>query len=184
MAQKSTSGNRIYRGGNSTKNEYPWQAYLDIKLDDGNRTYCGGSLISNQHILTAAHCTEDTSVAGIHVLLGEHDISETREFAVPISKITDHPDYSYDGHHLYNDLSILTLASPVVFSHSILPICLPGYAKKNYKGEVATVTGWGRTETNQGSDILQEVNVTVWSNNRCRRAYQEGPLKRNEGIQR
>ena len=123
-------------------------------------------------------------MSGIHVLLGEHDISETTEFAVPISKITDHPDYSYDGHHLYNDLSILTLASPVVFSHSILPICLPGYAKKNYKGEVATVTGWGRTETNQGSDILQEVNVTVWSNNRCRRAYQEGPLKRNEGIQR
>ena len=171
VAQKTTSGNRIIGGNNATFNEYPWQAFLQITLDNGKYRGCGGSLISNQHILTAAHCTEGASGVS-HAFLGEHDLNDIQEHAVTISRITDHPDYN--SHTYDNDLSVLTLTTPVSFSPSMLPICLPGYVGKSYKGEVATVTGWGHTisgDAKSRASILQEVNVTVWSNDQCRKAY-------------
>ena len=94
-----------------------------------------------------------------------------------ISKVTNHPQYRRDNYakDLYNDLSILTLATPVTFSPSVMPVCLPGYVNKSYQGEVATVTGWGGN-TISGDDrsrasVLQKVNVTVWSNFQCRKAW-------------
>ena len=172
VAQQKTSGNRIIGGNNATSNEYPWQAYLNISFENGESTFCGGSLISNQHILTAAHCTKRISETGIRAFLGEHNIKDIKEHAVTISRITDHPDYNPVTED--NDLSILTLTSPVSFSPSMLPICLPGYVNKSYEGEVATVIGWGNTISGDDKSItsvLQEVNVTVWSNYQCRKAY-------------
>ena len=172
VAQHSASGNRIIGGDKASENEYPWQAYLVIKKHNGKKISCGGSLISNQHILTAAHCTEHASEGGISAFLGEHDIRYKLGHDVTISKVTDHPDYNPSN--LDNDLSILTLASAVTFSPSVLPVCLPGYVNKSYQGEVATVTGWGNTisgDDRSGAFVLQEVNVTVWSNFQCRKAW-------------
>ena len=179
VAQQSASGNRIIDGDNTSEDEYPWQAFLVIKKHNGKRISCGGSLISNQHILTAAHCTEHASEGGISAFLGEHDIRYRLGHDVTISKVTDHPDYN--PFTLDSDLSILTLSSPVTFSPSVLPVCLPGYVNKSYQGEVATVTGWGHTisgNESSGASVLQEVDVTVWSNNDCRKAYH------NRGIER
>ena len=60
-------------GGKETKvNEYPWAALLLLRSSRTNRTSrCGGSLISNRHVLTAAQCLSESEVYDITVVLGE-----------------------------------------------------------------------------------------------------------------
>ena len=58
---KRTSENtRIYKGRNARKNRYPWQIFLKISSKD-DEDFCGGTLISTKHILTAAHCFFDVT---------------------------------------------------------------------------------------------------------------------------
>ena len=63
--------NRIFGGATSIPHEYPWVVAIKRYKRNGNLGICGGSLISNQHVLTAAHCTDDGTkaeqVESIHV---------------------------------------------------------------------------------------------------------------------
>merc|ERR1712095_157706 len=85
-------GTRIVGGQETEVNEYPWQ--VGLVSSSGRSPWCGGSLISNQHILTAAHCTAGGSTSSIRILLGEHDTSDSMANIVSISAITDHPNYN------------------------------------------------------------------------------------------
>merc|ERR1719516_866087 len=160
--------NRIVGGVETETNEYPWQVAL--VSSGGSRPFCGGTLISCSHVLTAAHCTAGSSASSISVLVGEHRIDDNSFTRVSLSKITDHPDYN--SNTLDNDYSILTLSSPVEFSTTVAPACLPADNSKDFAGEMATVSGWGRLSSggNQPT-VLNEVDVTVQSNSQCMTAY-------------
>lgn len=56
-SQKSSHEERIVGGQESTPNEFPFMAYLEVIFWNGDIAKCGGTLISNRWILTAAHCT-------------------------------------------------------------------------------------------------------------------------------
>ena len=83
----------------------------------GKTPWCGGSILDDRHILTAAHCTAGSSPSNIRVLLGEHNTQDDDYNIVPISAITDHPNYN--SATMDNDFSILTLASPITFTNSM-----------------------------------------------------------------
>ena len=136
----------------------------------GSRPWCGGSLLSARHVLTAAHCTVGSSPSSIRVLVGEHDTTDSVADIRSISAINDHP--SYDSGSLEYDYSILTLSDPVTFSRSMAPVCLPADVSSLYTGEVATVTGWGTTSSGGAlAPKLREVDVTVTSNAQCSNSY-------------
>merc|ERR1712227_199074 len=141
--------NRIVGGVETEVNEYPWQ--VGLVNTQGKTPFCGGTLISNQHVLTAAHCTAGKQTIDIEILLGEHDIKDNSFTRVAISKITD--DTKYNKDNLRYDFSILTLTKPVT-------------------NEMATVSGWGTT-TFQGSQPskLMEVDVKVITNAQCKTKY-------------
>ena len=61
--------NRIVGGQETEVNEYPWQVGLVSR--SGTRPWCGGTLISDRHVMTAAHCTAGSSASDIRVLLGD-----------------------------------------------------------------------------------------------------------------
>ena len=87
-----------------------------------------------------------------------------------ISKITVHPEY--DKFNQLNDIAILTLSSPLTFSKSMAPICLPEGTSNNFAGDTATVIGWGRTSPGgNASTTLQEVDLTVTTNDFCKSSY-------------
>merc|ERR1719422_649196 len=147
-------GTRIVGGQETEVNEYPWQ--VGLVSSSGRSPWCGGSLISNQHVLTAAHCTAGGSTTSIRVLLGEHDTSDSMANIVSISAITDHPNYNSGT--LDNDFSILTLSSPVTFSKLVSPVCLPSTTSSLYVGSVATVTGRDSCQGDSGGPMVTQEN--------------------------
>jgi len=175
LAQRTRrNGFRIVDGKETEVNEYPWQ--VGIVNKDENYIGCGGSVISDQWVLTAAHCTEDKKLGDFKVLLGEHNYaiaSETATIRMDIAQIIEHPDYKKIADFNY-DVSLLRLTRKIDFSSNshIRPICLPvAGSTKNYDDYIATVTGWGRMKDIDYPDALQEVNVKVISNTDCSTKY-------------
>merc|ERR1712038_537844 len=161
------TSNRIVGGVETEANEYPWQVALVSA--GGSHPWCGGTLISSQHVLTAAHCTAGSTPNSIAVLVGEHRIDDNSFTRLSLSAITDHP--GYNSGTLDNDFSILTLSSPVTFSNAVKPACLPS-STSDYAGQVAVVSGWGTLSSggNQPT-VLNDVSVTVQSNQDYNSAY-------------
>ena len=137
---------------------------------NGRSPWCGGTLISSTHVLTAAHCTDGSAASSIRVILGEHNIADSDFNRVDVAEIINHPNY--DSRTTDNDYAILRLANPVTFTNEVSPACLPADLSATYTGVLATVTGWG-TLSSGGSQptVLQEVDVTVTSNEVCNNAY-------------
>ena len=112
--------------------------------------------------------------------MGEHDTSDSVVDRRVVSKIRNHP--RYDHNNANYDFSILFLSSPLTFSSSIAPICLPASTQSLYTGQVATVTGWGDTSSDGSpASTLQEVQMTVMSNEDCD-AYYPGKIERYQDI--
>jgi len=168
------SHTRIVGGHETEEHEYPWQVRL--VWSNGQSHQCGGTLISSTHILTAAHCTvyrgteQQWPASTFQVLLGEHKISDREFIKVDIAEIINHPDYKDQS--LESDYSILRLANPVPFTKKVSPACLPADLSATYAGVLATTTGWGDlTDGGSSPDVLQEVDVTVMTNDKCKSAY-------------
>jgi len=163
--------NRIVGGVETEVNEYPWQVGLVSR--NGRTPYCGGTLISDRHVMTAAHCTAGSSASRIYILLGEHKTDDNIMNKVEVEAINDDPQYN--DSNMRNDFSILTLKEPVTFTREISPACLPSDRSKNYAGQVATVSGWGTLQS-QGNQptVLMEVDVTVTTNEFCKSVYGSG----------
>ncbi|CAK1539941.1 unnamed protein product [Leptosia nina] len=162
---------RIVGGQNADLNEWPWIA----ALFNGGRQFCGGSLIDDKHVLSAAHCVAHMTswdVARLTARLGDYNIrtnTETQHIERKIKRVVRHR--GFDMRTLYNDVAILTLDQPVTFTKNIRPICLPSGGRA-YAGLIATVIGWGSLrESGPQPSVLQEVSIPVWSNAECRLKY-------------
>jgi len=153
---------KIVGGVTTEANEYPWQVGL-ISSSSSRTPFCGGSLISNREILTAAHCTGN----GIRwVVLGEHNLNiADGEQRVQVCSTINHPNYNSNNQQ--NDFAILRLCNPVTFTKNISPACLPS-SSNNYDNVQAVVSGWG-TQSESGSQpsTLLEVNVDTMTNAQC-----------------
>merc|ERR1712215_666423 len=150
---------RIIDGQPADMDEYPWMVLIDP-------VGCGGALISNQWILTAAHCVHDKEKA-YKAYLGLV-LKSTKEQSVVrnIIKIDLHPKYGYSFPY---DIALIKMSEPV---DNIRPICLPTDSSQDYVGFRATATGWGRTLDEKYPDKLQEnTNMEVITNARCQYSW-------------
>ncbi|KAJ8718949.1 hypothetical protein PYW07_016505 [Mythimna separata] len=155
---------RIVGGDEAGINEFPWMA----RLSYFKRFYCGGMLINDKYVLTAAHCVKGFMWFMIKVTFGEHNRCnatvrpETRFVLRAIAN-------KFTLTNFDNDIALLRLNERVPISETIKPICLPTNAKDLYVGVKAVASGWGTlTEEGKVSCTLQEVEVPVISNQDCR----------------
>ena len=156
---------------NATSHRWPWMVVFGRWTEAGlGDWFCGGTLITDRHVLTAAHCLRPEDAGAVGVRIADHDLTVSDEVAHQernISRIVQHPQYGGSQ----NDLAVVRLAEPVESTFSVQPICLPP-AGAEHLGQDVEVAGWGLLEfAGDTPDILQEVELRVTDPADCEAAY-------------
>uniref|UniRef100_A0A182JJG4 Peptidase S1 domain-containing protein n=1 Tax=Anopheles atroparvus TaxID=41427 RepID=A0A182JJG4_ANOAO len=158
---------RVIGGNASDIDRFPWMASLFYRA----RFTCGGSLINDRYVLTAAHCVARMEAAGFEVFLRRANIAELNEDAIR-RRVVRIIANRYQQLRNNNDVALLLLESPPIRPEDgAVPICLPpgGPSDAFLDGRQAVVTGWGTTETGELSERLQQLTVPILTNAQCRR---------------
>lgn len=162
---------RVTGGSSAVPGQWPWQVSI---VFDGTHV-CGGSLVSDKWVLSAAHCfPREHKKEMYEVKLGAHQLdSFTPEAEVrTVAQVIVHPSYQQEGSQ--GDIALLQLSSPVSFSRYIRPICLPAANASFPNGLQCTVTGWGHVASSvslQAPRPLQQLEVPLISRETCNCLY-------------
>nr|BDS91678.1 prothrombin [Heterodontus japonicus] len=176
---------RIVKGKEAEKGSAPWQVMLFQRSPQ--QLVCGGSPLSDQWIITAAHCIlyppwgKDFTVKDIFARLGKHKragYESKTEKVLAIDKIIVHSRYDW-RENLDRDIALLHLKKPTVFTEYISPICLPALdvAKRLLRsGQQGRITGWGNLAesfVNTGTlkpSVLQSIQLPIVDQETCRKS--------------
>jgi len=162
----SWASTSIVGGGEVTRHSIPWQVAFVRR--GFNSPFCGGTLITDRHVLTAAHCTESLRYEG-EIIVGEHDITSSKDGTRhSYSRYVDHPLYSSNPENY--DFSIIYLDKPVQIGERAFPANLPltDLGGDYLNGKTLTVSGWGDlSEGGSGPKVLHSVEVPGMSNSIC-----------------
>ena len=144
----------------------PWQVAL---VHEGtNYLACRGTLISDRHVLSAAHCPSN-----VDVVVGEHSLSgQSDGTRHTVCRAVNHR--RYDSWTTAYDFKILHLREPVQFGPRAAPACLPtqNMGIGFLAGKLMTVSGWGTLSSGGGQpNVLHSVDVPGITNTQCSNAY-------------
>ncbi|XP_008148678.1 cationic trypsin-3-like [Eptesicus fuscus] len=153
---------KIVGGYTCRKNSIPYQ----VSLNAGYH-FCGGALINDQWVVSAAHCYKSR----IQVRLGEHNIEviEGSEQFINSAKIIRHPKYNPST--IDNDIMLIKLSSPATISSRVSTVSLPRTCAD--VGTQCLISGWGNTQSigSNYPELLQCLDAPVLSDSVCRNAY-------------
>lgn len=170
---------KIVGGNNAKEGAWPWLAALYYN----GKLLCGASLVSNNWLVSAAHC-----VYGRHLepskwkaILGLHMTSNLTSPQVVIrviDQIVINPHYN--KRRKDNDIAMMRLELEVTYTDYIQPICLPEESQLFPPGRICSIAGWGRL-VHQGPtpNILQEAHVPLVSNEKCQQQMPEYNITEN-----
>ncbi|XP_065209905.1 uncharacterized protein LOC135838202 [Planococcus citri] len=167
--------------------EYPHMAIIGYGNDYESVIWeCGGSLISEKFVMSAAHCSSTVAVGPARwVLLGDLTLSSTTDDARPkvyrIVKIHDHPNYKAPS--VYNDISLFELNTTVEFSPYVRPACLYTSTADFPADTKAKITGWGTTEkVEQKNDRLLKATIYISEHQKCGNILEVNSTRASRGY--
>ncbi|CAG9800166.1 unnamed protein product [Chironomus riparius] len=174
--------NHVINGDKAKVAEFPFQVALGYGWRRSKKLEfnCGGSLIADDIVLTAAHCVNKKGAQPFMVRMGrtclnlddKHDRSTVQD--IEIEKIRIHPKYSSKSKQ--NDIAIIKLVKPFIPSESIATICLS--TSDADAPEDFTITGFGLTsiDFNERSDWLLRGTLSEYPFEKCKRKFE------NKGV--
>jgi len=179
---------RVINGEEAIPHSFPWQVSIKGHVDEH---YCGGSILSPNWVLTAAHCAEIVFIGtyfGDMAVMGQHDRTDEHEEGkqkIDIAEKFIHPNY--DTPDKANDIALLKLKTPVVMGPTISPACLPdqgdfGDDSTFPFGAECILSGWGKYGPGENipSDMygqpwrLRQATLPLLSDAECSEIYEEG----------
>ncbi|XP_071770425.2 trypsin-like [Centroberyx gerrardi] len=156
---------KIVGGYECPKHSVPYQVYLSA----GNYV-CGGTLLSSEWVLSAAHCKTKPSLK-VYLGLHNHRVAEKTRQLIMSTKVIRHPDYNSRCHD--NDIMLIKLSRPAILNSYVRPATLPTKCARD--GTMCRISGWGRLLPSKESlsDKLQCLDAPLLSDNTCCNAYRQ-----------
>ncbi|KAM5239785.1 LOW QUALITY PROTEIN: granzyme B-like [Hipposideros larvatus] len=152
-------------GGHEAKpHSRPYMAYIQFLDNKNKKNMCGGVLVRENFVLTAAHCNGRS----IRVTLGAHNIKEQEKTqqVCQVTRAVPNPDYN--PKNISNDIMLLQLERNIKLTKAVKPLRLPRGKDRVRPGQKCSVAGWGQVSP-MGiyPDNLQEVALTVQKDREC-----------------
>ncbi|XP_065083649.1 serine protease snake-like [Ochlerotatus camptorhynchus] len=165
----SRSVDLILGGEDAKEAEFPHQALLGYRTQDSDEYEfdCGGTLVSEWYVLTAAHCMKRGKPS--FVRLGESNLKQrsAQEFNIEIDYIIRHPQHRFK--ESYHDIALIKLMERVYFSNYVQPACLWDDLNDTISPVIAT--GFGVTESERRSDKLRKVQLEIMDSSECENIF-------------
>nr|AXK15893.1 granzyme B [Sparus aurata] len=168
LSPTGASESGIVNGKVSKPHSRPYMASLQY---DGQHS-CGGILIREDFVLTAAHCEDSNQPVTMTVVLGAHNIikKEKSQQRIKVAKYIKHP--KFNGNYDY-DIMLLKLEKKATLNKFVKTIGLPKKKGKIPANIKCTVAGWGRTgQDKPASDVLKENTEKLQLNSKCEKKWQ------------
>uniref|UniRef100_A0A3B4ZLT3 Coagulation factor IX n=1 Tax=Stegastes partitus TaxID=144197 RepID=A0A3B4ZLT3_9TELE len=162
---------RIVGGQEVVPGEIPWQVALVAR--SSGQLFCGGSILSERWIITAAHCLVEAG-GSFSIRVGEHNIhiNEGTEQDYDVLEQHVHPRYNATVSLYNHDIALIYLKTSITFSTTVRPVCIgpKAFTEALVKGSSpATVSGWGRTRfLGATASTLQKVEVPFTDRTECK----------------
>jgi len=176
----------IVGGVPALRGAYPYQVSLEwVSWLYGTQHVCGGTVISPNWVVTAAHCIFDgRDPSHYRVVVGRHNLKK-REASVRyhhIKKVIVHPNWrGEDSDDMSNDITLLELKNPIKFTKFVQPACLP--KAENYDtiyapGKEAIISGWGemdpkaveQEEPGRSPKVMRAALVPIMDSDVCKKS--------------
>ncbi|XP_043543478.1 chymotrypsin-like elastase family member 2A [Chiloscyllium plagiosum] len=162
---------RVVAGQEAKPHSWPWQASLQFAYEsdpDFFQHLCGGTLISGNWVMTAAHCIV-TIPGRFAVILGEHNLEQKgNEYLRHVQLIITHPYWNPNSLENGNDIALLRLKQPAYATPDVAVALLPPFDQVLPNGYPCYITGWGLTQPfGVPSSTLQQALLQVVDYKTC-----------------
>ncbi|XP_070435468.1 coagulation factor X [Equus przewalskii] len=158
---------RIVGGKECQEGECPWQALL---INEENEGFCGGTILNEYYILTAAHCLHQTRRFKVRVGDRNTEEEEGNEMAHEVEMVIKHNKFIRETYDF--DIAVVKLKTPITFRMNVAPACLPekDWAESTLMTQKSgIVSGFGRThEKGRPSATLKMLEVPYVDRNTCK----------------
>ncbi|XP_006851611.1 PREDICTED: coagulation factor X [Chrysochloris asiatica] len=158
---------RIVGGRDCKDGECPWQALL---INEENEGFCGGTILNEYYILTAAHCLQQAKRFKVRVGDLNTEKEEGNEMAHDVELIIKHNKFVQETYDF--DIAVIKLKTPITFRMNVAPACLPekDWAESTLMTQkTGIISGFGKThEKARPSTTLKMLEVPYVDRNTCK----------------